>query len=252
MDDTFWSEYKITFCEPTKCIVNYIISKGFVYDDFSKNHFVYNQFNNYFSRDLDEKLIGLKDLSVHTNHCNLTTESTSMIYMSEKKFNRINNELSMISQSDIDYCLSSSKKRIMIKRGIILDKNNGLHIIIYGTEGLPKASYTFSAHRGYRFCNLELVRIKSNDQEGFKSVEEEIVPDIQAQESVLRKLVQTSLDDLDDYEEPIKNNPLLAAERRGQIKRGGTVANAVDSFKKNFYELKDDARQAQMVRDWQS
>jgi hypothetical protein len=158
----------------------------------------------------------------------------------------------MISQSDIDYCLSSSKKRIMIKRGIILDKNNGLHIIIYGTEGLPKASYTFSAHRGYRFCNLELVRIKSNDQEGFKSVEEEIVPDIQAQESVLRKLVQTSLDDLDDYEEPIKNNPLLAAERRGQIKRGGTVANAVDSFKKNFYELKDDARQAQMVRDWQS
>ena len=85
-----------------------------------------------------------------------------------------------------------------------------------------------------------------------KILEKKEVHDIPAQESVSRKPVQTSLDDLDDYEEPIKNKSLLAAERRGQIKRDGTVANAVNSFKKNFYELKDDARQAQMVRDWQS
>ena len=173
MDDTFWSEYKITFCEPTKCILNYIISRGFVYEGFKRKHFVYNQFNNYFSHDLDEKLIGLKDLSVHTNHCNFTTESTSMIYMSETMFNRINNELEQISQTDIDYCLSSSKKRIMIKRGIILDKENGLTITFYGKEnGLVSAIYNFGAHRGYRFCILELVRIKSNDQEGFKPIED--------------------------------------------------------------------------------
>jgi hypothetical protein len=96
-----------------------------------------------------------------------------------------------------------------------------------------------------------LDRIKELEKGEVKQTEE-IVPDIPAQESASRKPVQTSLDDLDDYEEPIKNNPLLAAERRGQIKRGGTVANAVNSFKKNFYELKDDARQAQMVRDWQN
>jgi hypothetical protein len=96
-----------------------------------------------------------------------------------------------------------------------------------------------------------LDRIKQLENCEVKPVEE-IVPGIQAQESVSRKPVQNSLDDLDDEEESTKNNPLLAAERRGQIKRGGTVANAVNSFKKNFYDLKDDARQAQMVRDWQS
>jgi hypothetical protein len=107
--------------------------------------------------------------------------------------------------------------------------------------------------------NQELKSIVYNLLDRIKQLEncevkqtEEIVPDIQAQESVSRKPVQTSLDDLDDEEELIKNNPLLAAERRSEIKRGGTVANAVKSFKKNFYELKDDVRQAQMVRDWQS
>ena len=122
---------------------------------------------------------------------------------------------------------------------------------IYCSFG-PRISELESENKELKSIVYNLLdRIKDLEKGEVKHAEEEIVPDIQAQESVSRKPVQTSLDDLDE-EEPIKNNPLLAAERRGEIKRGGTVANAVNSFKKNFYELKDDARQAQMMRDWQN
>ena len=170
MDDTFWSEYKITFCEPTKCILNYIISKGYVLDQFRNKHFQYNQFNNHFSSDMDKKLIGLKDLSVH-RHGNMTTESSTIIYVSETYFNRINNELSDISQTDIDNVLSSNKKTFIIKRGIIVYKDeNRFTINLYGIEHILNG-YTFIKHNGYMFCKLELVKIKNNEHEGFRPVE---------------------------------------------------------------------------------
>jgi len=163
MDPTFWSEYKITFCEPTNCMMNYIISKGYVYKHFYDRHFPYNQFNNYFSHDLDERLIGLKD------------SSDTVSYMSETLFNRINNELEQISQTDIDNLLLSTKKEFMIKRGILVHKTEGLFkITMYGKEsGLVSGIYEFGKHQGFKFCTLDLVRIKNNESEGFINVSSE-------------------------------------------------------------------------------
>ena len=169
MNDTFWSEYKITFCEPTKCILNYIISQGYVFDEFYRKYFQYNQFNNHFSNDMDEKLIGLKDLSVH-RHGNMTTESSEIKYISEKYFNTINNELEQISQIDIDNALILNKNRIIIKRGILLYKEEGgITITIYQTDQLVK-QYKFRKHNGFMFCKLELVKVKNNEYDGFRPI----------------------------------------------------------------------------------
>ena len=103
MDDHFCSEYKITFCEPPKCILTYIMSKGYFLEEFRRHHFQYDPFNNYFSTDMDEKLIGFIKLDVHINSYNVRTESKTILYMSEYKFNNINNKLEKhISQSDFD------------------------------------------------------------------------------------------------------------------------------------------------------
>jgi hypothetical protein len=179
MDPTFWSEYKITFCEPTNCIMNYIISKGYVYQHPWIKSFTYNQFNNYFSHDLDKRLIGLKDLSVHRG-LNVNTESNTMLYMSETFFNRINNELEQISQTDIDNLLLSTKKEFMIKRGILVHKREGhFTITMYGKEnGLVSGIYEFGKHQGYKFCTLDLVRIKNNDSEGFIPVPSVPIPNL--------------------------------------------------------------------------
>ena len=164
MNPTFWSEYKITFCEPTKCIMNYIISKGYVHVNFHNRNFAYNQFNNHFSHDLDKRLIGLKESS------DANPNSSTMLYMSETEFNFLNNGLEQISQTDIDNCLASTKQVIMIKRGIIFKKeNNEFTITIQKliNEGTVTSQYTFRKHQGFKFCNLDLVRIKNNESEGF-------------------------------------------------------------------------------------
>ena len=49
-----------------------------------------------------------------------------------------------------------------------------------------------------------------------------------------------------------KNNSLLAAERRGEIKKNGLVANATRDFKKNFYEIKQDIHQREIIQGWQN
>ena len=74
-------------------------------------------------------------------------------------------------------------------------------------------------------------------------------------------IIASWLNDIDDEDEtpvqvmtpaPKVNHALLAAERRGEIKRHGLVANAVNTFKKNYYQVKEDARTYQVIRDWQN
>ena len=167
MDPTFWSEYKTTFCEPDKCILNYIISKGYIHDTFYNKYFNYNHFNNHFSNDMDKTLIGIKEVS---------TECHQIKYISETTFNRINNDLNDISYSDIDNALSSNKEKFIIKRGILLSKDktyNKIFFTIY--DNGTCISHTFTKcknHNGYIFCKLELVKIKNNDNEEFIPVNE--------------------------------------------------------------------------------
>ena len=161
--DRCWSEYRTTFCEPTKCILNYIISKGYVHDSFDSKHFVYNHFKNHFSDDMDKKLIGIKDLS---------SEQTQIRYISETMFNQFNNDLELISQSDIDNALNSTKNVFIIKRGVLLTKDNTYNkftITVSNDSGVC-FQHTFNkskSHNGYMFCNIELVGVKNNDYEEF-------------------------------------------------------------------------------------
>ena len=161
MDPTFWSEYKVTFCEPVECILNYILCKGYVHNTFNINYFKYNHFNNHFSINMDTTLFGIKEIS---------TECHEIKYISETTFNRINNELKDLSYSDIDNALSSNKEKIIIKRGIFVTKSNcNLIITISDNTGVISQN-TFGKYKnsmGYLFCKLELVKIKNNDTEGF-------------------------------------------------------------------------------------
>ena len=168
---TFWSEYIINFCEPDKCILNYIISIGYVHEDFHRKSFEYDQFNNHFSIDMDKTLIGLKSLSVHRG-LNINTESRTLMYMSETKFIRINNELNEILQSDIDLFLSQTKERFILKRGIIIYKEGNYLIINIQKNDESCLSFRFTAHQGFKFCKLKLIRVKNNEYEGFRPIED--------------------------------------------------------------------------------
>ena len=166
MDDLLWSEYKTTFGEPTNCILNYIISKGYYLDIFNKEYFKYDQFKNHFSNDMEETYIGLKD-------------NNKICYMSEIMFNKINLKLeSAFTQSEFDNALSRFKttgtngRRVVMKRGIYLNNlQNLLVMVITNSEG-GIYQYTFSPHKGYIHCKLELVKIKKYYNDEFISIEQ--------------------------------------------------------------------------------
>ena len=170
MENMNWSEYKTTFCEPTNCMLNYIISKGYCLDIFQKKYFGYNQFKNYSSMDMEEMYIGLKEIS---------PESNQICYMSEIMFNQINLELeSAFTQSEFDNALSRFKttgtngRRVVMKRGIYLNNlQNLLVMVITNSEG-GIYQYTFSPHKGYIHCKLELVKIKKYYNDEFISIEQ--------------------------------------------------------------------------------
>ena len=179
MDDLLWSEYKTTFCEPTNCMLNYIISKGYCLDKFNAG-FEYDQFKNYFSMDMENSYIGLKDLSVHIG-LNINTPSKQIRYMSEIMFNKINLELeASFTQSEFDNALSrflllkhpETSSRIFMKRGIYLDGSlQVLTMVIKNSEGSVN-QYSFNKHKGYMHCKLELVKIKNYYNEEFIPVEQ--------------------------------------------------------------------------------
>ena len=176
MENMNWSEYKTTFCEPTNCMLNYIISKGYCLDFFFKSYFEYDQFKNYFSMDMENSYIGLKDLSVHIG-LNINTPSKQIRYMSEIMFNKINLELeASFTQSEFDNALlrfPETSSQIVMKRGIYLCRSPGpLTIVIKNSEGGPDKQYSFNKHKGYMHCKLELVKIKNYYNEEFIPVEQ--------------------------------------------------------------------------------
>ena len=169
-DDLLWSEYKTTFCEPTNCMLNYIISKGYCLDFFFKSYFNYDQFKNYFSNGMEETYIGLKN-----------KDDNQICYMSEIMFNQINLKLeASFTQSEFDNALSrflllkhpESSSRIFMKRGIYLDGSlQVLTMLITNSEGSVQR-YSFNKHNGYMHCKLELVKIKNYYNEEFIPVEQ--------------------------------------------------------------------------------
>ena len=181
MNDYFCSEYKTTFCEPPKCILTYIMSKGYFLEKFHGCSFEYDPFNNHFSSDMDEKLIGFIKLDVHINSYNVRTESKRIHYMSEYKFNTINNKLEKhISQSGFDNVLSSTNKtHVLIKRGVRFDKTRvcergqlrEFNILIEKGSAVEQFNF-LKCDVGFKFCTLELVGIRNNSNEGFIPVEE--------------------------------------------------------------------------------
>ena len=172
-DDLLWSEYKTTFCEPTNCMLNYIISKGYCLDKFNAG-FEYDQFKNYFSSGMENTYIGLKDLSVHIG-LNINTPSKQICYMSEIMFNNINLKLeAAFTQSEFDNALSRFLlgNTTCMKRGIYLVNSPGpLTIVITNHEGSVQ-QYSFNKHKGYMHCKLELVKIKNYYNEEFIPVEQ--------------------------------------------------------------------------------
>jgi hypothetical protein len=145
---------------------------------------------------MDTTLFGIKETS---------TECHEIKYISETTFNRINNELSDLSYSDIDNALSSTKEKFIIKRGIFVTKSNcNLIITISDNTGVISQN-TFGKYKnsmGYLFCKLELVKIKNNDNEGFIPVElkkevnktDILMDKIKELENKIDKLQLTSLD----------------------------------------------------------
>ena len=170
MDDLLWSEYKTTFCEPTNCMLNYIISKGYCLDFFIKSYFNYDQFKNYFSNGMEETYIGLKN-----------KDNNQICYMSEIMFNKINLELeASFTQSEFDNALSrllllkhpETSSTVFMKRGIYLSGSlQVLNMVITNSEGLRQ--YIFNKHKGYMHCKLELVKIKNYYNEEFVSKKSE-------------------------------------------------------------------------------
>jgi hypothetical protein len=195
MADLNWSEYKTTFCEPTNCMLNYIISKGYWLDGHQIKHFGYNQFKNYSSMDMEEMYIGLKEIS---------PESNQICYMSEIRFNKINLELeSAFTQSEFDNVLSrfllikTEHGSVVMKRGIFLIKNRSSFAITIEIPGNCLQQYVFNPHKGYIHCKLELVKIKNYYNDEFISVQQKKIEEPKEPE----KPVLTKIEELDEISE---------------------------------------------------
>ena len=50
----------------------------------------------------------------------------------------------------------------------------------------------------------------------------------------------------------MRKNALLAAERRGTIKKNGLVANAVKNFTRNYYQEREEIHRREIIDGWRN
>ena len=102
-----WSEYKITMDKTTSERLNYLFSKGYFPSEMHNKYFKFNSFENYKSCDLEMSYIGILQ------------NDKQIIYISEDRFNKIDQILSDITLDMFDYAFSSQNKEkemIILKR----------------------------------------------------------------------------------------------------------------------------------------
>ena len=144
-----WSEYKITICK-TNTTLDYLFSKGYFPSEMHNNYFKFNPFENYKSCDLEMSYIGILQ------------NNKQIIYISEDRFNKINQILSDITLDMFDYTFSSQNKgryMIILKRGICMYIN---------TNGFNLCGINFvKLCGGEQTCRLDLFKILDDERIGW-------------------------------------------------------------------------------------
>ena len=191
--------------------------------------------------DMEEKYIGLKEIS---------PESNQILYMSEISFNNINLELeSTFSQSDFDNALSrfllikTENGLIFMKRVIYLTKKHSSFDMVITKSNGDVRQYNFNPHKGYMHCNLELVKIKNNYNENFIPIE-------QKKPNLIKPILTDTDEEIDINEETVVNKSLEAVEYR-KVKKYGIVKEATNNLKKNYLNIREDIRQQEIINGWQ-
>ena len=149
-----WSEYKVTFPENKFTLLNYLFEKGYYPCDFQNKYFNYSQFLNYKSSDLETSHIGIYNIN-----------DTQLMYISEDKFDQLNELLSDISFDMLEYAFSIDKPEVILKRGIYLNKKGNV-LQIFGT-GFQIFFNKIQSNMTYKMCRLDLVKILDDERIGW-------------------------------------------------------------------------------------
>ena len=231
-----WSEYKITMCK-SNTILDYLFSKGYFPNEMNNKHFMFNSFQNYKSCDLE------------MSHIGILQNEKQIIYISENRFNQINQVFSNITCDMFDYAFSSQNKgrdMIILKRGICMYIN---------TNGFNLCGINFDKlHGGEQMCRLDLFKILDDERIGwvhvvpeveiitkvvpevFEVVPEvfEVVPEVEIITEIVPEVI-----DLTSHEEVLN-----AALRRN------TVKSIVNKFKQTYQQVREDIKHREIYNGW--
>ena len=153
-----WSEYKVTFSENKFTLLNYLLEKGYFPYQFHNKYFMYSQFLNFKSGDLETSHIGLYNVN-----------TTYLMYMPEDTFDNLNKQLSDISIDMLEYAFSIDKTEVILKRGIYLNKvsSNGPGMHISGPGFSIVFQKIWENDMVLKMCRLDLVKILDDERIGW-------------------------------------------------------------------------------------
>jgi hypothetical protein len=149
MDFPPWSQYEITFIQTPPVSIFFELFKIGILCYTKLQKFKYDPFNDYRSNDIEKSYIGFMHPS-----------TLEVSYFPEYLIDDFNKKLSNISIGDFISAYESRESHyVIIKRGIMLLKGNGLKIIFkeeFGTNN--EILLSRQDFRGFKICKLNLVK----------------------------------------------------------------------------------------------